>query len=307
MFKNLLVVLTLLLLTSVPASSREITEGTATVLTNNAFVTILVQVSGTDFSVSAGGGNLNGIGHAPCTTSNLCSPGQVFNISASSGQWDFSQLGGSMTIDGTQYFFVNSLFATLPNVVGNGSVAFAGGSVMIPFGDAATITLKAPFTMSGFFRGRATGILPVSLSLTGSGIATLVLTRGEFLNGTPFYVDQSLIYRFGPQADVDIKPKNINPRSGGKVPIVILSTETFDASRIDPDTVTVAGAPVDIKPNGTTASSLQDINGDGLLDLIIHINASEIQLTSFNSEAIVEGLTVDGKFFWGTDTIEVAE
>jgi hypothetical protein len=91
------------------------------------------------------------------------------------------------------------------------------------------------------------------------------------------------------------------------VPIVILSTETFDASRIDPDTVTVAGAPVDIKPNGTTASSLQDINGDGLLDLVIHINASELQLTSFNSEAIVEGLTIDGKFFWGTDTIEVAE
>jgi len=61
------------------------------------------------------------------------------------------------------------------------------------------------------------------------------------------------------------------------------------------------------KPPHKLSAMLQDINGDGLLDLIIHINASEIQLTSFNSEAIVEGLTVDGKFFWGTDTIEVAE
>lgn len=307
MFKNLLVVLALLLFASVPASSREITEGTATVPPSAGFVFVLINASGADFSVSSGGGNLFGNSFAPCTTNNVCSPGQAFNVSTFSGQWDFSDLFGSMTIDGTQYFFVNQTFATLPNVVGNGSLSFTGGTVMIPFTDASTITLKAPFTMGGSFSGRATGFLGISLPLTGSGIATLVLTRGEFLNGSPFYTKQSLIYRFGPQADVDIRPNHINPRSRGKVRVAILSTDSFDASAIDLDTVTVAGAPIDIKPNGTTASSLQDINGDGLLDLVIHIDTSALQLNSFNSEAIVEGLTVNGKFFWGAGAIEVAE
>jgi hypothetical protein len=91
------------------------------------------------------------------------------------------------------------------------------------------------------------------------------------------------------------------------VPVVILSTEAFDATAIDPDTVTVAGAHVDIKPNGTTASSFEDVNDDGLLDLVIHINTTDLQLTSLISEVRVEGFTFGGKFFWGTDTIEVAE
>ena len=106
---------------------------------------------------------------------------------------------------------------------------------------------------------------------------------------------------------MDIKASHINLRSRGKVPVAILSTADFDASAIDPDTVTVAGAPVDLRPNGTTASSLQDINGDGLLDLVIHISTTALELTNFDSEALVEGMTFDGRFFWGTDTIAVVE
>lgn len=100
MFKNLLVVLTLLLFTSVPASSREITEGTATVLSSSNFVFVVLSASGADFSVSVAGSNF-GIGVAPCIRSQLCSPGQVITLSASSGQWSFGDFSGGMTIDGT--------------------------------------------------------------------------------------------------------------------------------------------------------------------------------------------------------------
>ena len=309
MRKSLLVVLALLLFSPVPANSREITEGTANVPPSFAFVVILMNVSGTDFTASVAGSNLFQNAFASCTVSNPCSPGQVFNIRTFSGQWDFSNVSGSMTIDGTQYVFVNATpgSSTLPAVSGGGSLGFVSRSVMIPFTDAPTITLKAPFTMSGSLSGSARGILGVGLSLSGSGIATMVLRPLLGPSGPPQYVFSSLTYRFGPQAGVDIQPSRINLRSRGKVPVAILSTENFDASTIDPGTVTVAGAPVDVKPQGTRASSLQDINGDGLLDLVVHINTAEVQLTDFNTEALVEGLTFGGKFFWGTDVIEVVE
>lgn len=208
-----------------------------------------------------------------------------------------------------QYRFVNQTDATLPDLVGSGLLSFSGRSVMISFTDAPTITLKAPFTMNAVssLNGRARGILGISLPLTGSGIGTLVLTQRFGSSGPPQYALVSLTYEFVPRVHVDIQPEHINPRSRGKVPVIILSTEAFDATAIDPDTVTVAGAHVDIKPNGTTASSFEDVNDDGLLDLVIHINTTDLQLTSLISEVRVEGFTFGGKFFWGTDTIEVAE
>lgn len=116
-------------------------------------------------------------------------------------------------------------------------------------------------------------------------------------------------YRFGAPVTVDIKPgeepNKINLRSRGTVPVAILSTPTFDASTVNPLSVTVAEAAVNLKPNGTFASSLQDVNGDGLLDMVIHISFPTLQLTNFATEVLVEGMTFDGKYFWGTDNVVV--
>mgnify|MGYP001607101170 CR=1 FL=1 len=70
---------------------------------------------------------------------------------------------------------------------------------------------------------------------------------------------------------IDIKPGNfpnsINLGSSGTVPVAIFSTATFDATTVNPTTVTLAGATVKLKGNGTSMASNQDVNGDGRLDL----------------------------------------
>jgi hypothetical protein len=108
---------------------------------------------------------------------------------------------------------------------------------------------------------------------------------------------------------IDIKPgsypNSINLGSNGNVPVAIFSTEDFDATNVDPLTVTLAGASVRIKGKGTPQASASDVNGDGLLDLIVHVDTTTLQLSEANTEAILEGETFDGQKIRGTDTIRI--
>jgi hypothetical protein len=80
MLKNFLLVLSLVLFSSIPASSREITNGTVEVQPSFGFVFFEMNFSGADFSVHAGAGNLVGTAFAPC----------VFGGPQESAPWFFS-------------------------------------------------------------------------------------------------------------------------------------------------------------------------------------------------------------------------
>jgi hypothetical protein len=108
---------------------------------------------------------------------------------------------------------------------------------------------------------------------------------------------------------IDIKPgtypNSVNLGSNGVIPVAILSTPTFDASTIDPTTVTLAGASVQLKGKGTPMSSLQDVSGDGRLDLVVHVNTEALQLTNTDVNAVLSGATYSGVPIVGEDTIRV--
>ena len=75
---------------------------------------------------------------------------------------------------------------------------------------------------------------------------------------------------------IDIKPNDypnsINLSSAGIVPVAILSSSTFDATQVNPATVTLAGGRVEPVGKGDRYScSKQDINNDGKLDLLCHV------------------------------------
>jgi predicted extracellular nuclease len=123
--------------------------------------------------------------------------------------------------------------------------------------------------------------------------------------------DMPVAYFFLPpiEVQVDIKPgtspNTINLGSKGTVPVAILSTPEFDAGQVDPSTVTLASAPVALKGNGMPQASLEDVNGDGLRDLVIHVSTSALQLTPTSVEAVLEGMTYDGRRIRGTDTVVI--
>lgn len=111
------------------------------------------------------------------------------------------------------------------------------------------------------------------------------------------------------RVDIDIKPgsfpNSINLGSGGTVPVAIFSTATFDATTVDPTTVTLASAPVKLKGQGTPMASFVDVNADGLLDLVVHVSTETLQLSEVDTEAVLEGQTFDGTTITGVDTVRV--
>jgi len=108
---------------------------------------------------------------------------------------------------------------------------------------------------------------------------------------------------------IDIKPgsfpNSINLGSGGTVPVAIVSTATFDATTVDPTTVTLASAPVKLTGKGTPMASFQDINEDGFNDLVVHVSTQTLQLSETDTQAVLEGQTFSGEHIRGTDTIRV--
>jgi len=75
---------------------------------------------------------------------------------------------------------------------------------------------------------------------------------------------------------------------------------TFDAANVDPATVEFAGALAE-------QWSYDDKDGDGELDLVLHFEAQQLQLTSDSTEGTLTGQTFRGTAFIGSDAVRVLE
>jgi len=104
--------------------------------------------------------------------------------------------------------------------------------------------------------------------------------------------------------NIDIKPGSdpnaINPRSRGVVPVAILTTDTFDATAVDEDTVAFGpdGAKI-VHPRG----HVEDVDSDGDLDLLLHFRTQETGIQCGDPEASLWGETFDEVPIKASDSI----
>jgi hypothetical protein len=106
-------------------------------------------------------------------------------------------------------------------------------------------------------------------------------------------------------APIDIKPgsfpNSINLGSQGSVPVAILSKDGFDATTVDPLTVTLASSPIRLTAKGSAMASFIDINADGRVDLVVHVLTESLQLVTLTRlQYWRDELSLDQKFGGGT-------
>ncbi len=88
------------------------------------------------------------------------------------------------------------------------------------------------------------------------------------------------------EVTIEVRPV-LNLNSQGTVDVTIVSTDTFDAATVDPNTVVFAYAlPV--------SSLLKDVDGDGRLDLVLTYNVQDTNLGAIYDQLLLDDLNGDG-------------
>lgn len=160
---------------------------------------------------------------------------------------------------------------------------------------------------------RSTLNADISIDTIGLHEIRFAVVRPATLSGVVDYLDNIVLSGSATltslDVSIDIKPGSdtnpINPNSSGRIPIAILSTPDFSApSMVDISSLTFG-------PSGSEASLAfcngdgEDVNGDGLLDLVCHFYT---QVTGFqvgDLEGILKGETIDNTPLEGHDVVNI--
>jgi hypothetical protein len=119
-----------------------------------------------------------------------------------------------------------------------------------------------------------------------------------------------------PDPVIDIKPGSaenpINLRSRGVIPVALLGEASLDVTQLDVDTLRfgrcgfVEARPAhDLGDTRRTRKHVEDVNGDGHVDLVTHYRQSEAKFVAGDDEACLVVNNLNGAPLLGIDAIKI--
>lgn len=226
-----------------------------------------------------------------------CTPGTLLGTN-STFSGTLAAQGASAVVNGVQF----------PSIRLTGSLNFSSSPIVLPTFGTTVPEVKLPFLFSGNITGVNVNTLATifTATLSGQGMA---IFRFEQVRGTelnPRYTLLEIQYEFGPvPISIDIKPatfsNSINTKSKGKIPVAILTTDSFDAASVDPTTVLFGATGIEAAP---VHSSMEDVDGDGDLDMVLLFVTQDTGITCGDTSASLTGELFSGVRFEGSDSIE---
>ena len=230
----------------------------------------------------------------------ICVPGTVVGTNSSfSGV--VGPFGARAIVNGVEYY----------TTVITGSLNFVSQPIVLPDPDGY-VQITIPFSFSGELTGNAyqpNVVNPIyTATMSGRGLATFVFFYYPKGMQSPRFLLNNIDYRFEPVAiSIDIKPatfpNSINPNSRGRIPVAILSKYFFDATDANPATIFFGANGLEAAP---VQSTIEDVNGDGRMDLVLHFLTQETGITCETSSVSLTGETFSGVKITGSDFIVTA-
>ncbi|MBI1277954.1 MAG: hypothetical protein GC179_07490 [Anaerolineaceae bacterium] len=174
-----------------------------------------------------------------------------------------------------------------------------------------TLYYDAAGLPTGLSINHTTGLISGTIANNSAKTYDVTITVTD--NGTPVGSATPVTFQWEvtsalTSVKIDIRPyspsNRINLKSSGFVAVAIFGSSTFDATLIDPSTVTLAGAPA-VKLFGKFYTLTFDLNRDGKSDRILWFEAKKLQLTDTSTEAELLGKTVFGLAFRGVDKVSI--
>jgi hypothetical protein len=101
------------------------------------------------------------------------------------------------------------------------------------------------------------------------------------------------------------KPKTINLKSKGPIPVAVLGSAAFDATQVDSSTVRFGPANALADHGGRV--KISDVNRDGLADAVFEFRTEDTGIECGSNIASLRGKTFIGGTFEGSDSIQTVE